>query len=217
MRSSRASLITIAAALSLGVSAPAAADLFGPPKFKVTQSDDRFSTDGTTTFSGQWNRISKKSLAGGVHIDDMGVYVEPMVIKDRSGSILALEFFIHNEVSEDSAGLGQTLAFGDLQRITFLADGGPPIVLSISHGDRQQIGGSTYNSINRMASAHVSESGFAKVSPDDYRRIMTAQTLLAKIEGSRRSMVYEAKDVSKSFQQNLRTFWDGYVDAKGGR
>jgi hypothetical protein len=194
---------------------PAAAGLFGPPKFKVSQSDDRFSTDGATTFAGQWNRISKKSLAGGVHIDDMGVFVEPMVIKDRaSGKILKIEFLVHNEVSEDSAGLGNQLAFGQLQRITFLADNGPPIALTIRNGDREQIGGITYNTVSRMASTHVSESGFAELTEGDFQRIMAAGTLLVKVEGSRRSMVYEARDVAKSFQENLRSFWKGYVQGR---
>lgn len=205
-------LPAVAAALLLGA-APATAGLFGPPKFKVSQSDDRFSTNGATTFAGQWNRISKKSLAGGVHIDDMGVFVEPIVIRDRaSGQVLKLEFLVHNEVSEDSAGLGDQLAFGQLQRITFLADNGPPIALPIRNGEREQIGGIAYNGISRMASAHVSETGFADVTEADYRRIMGAGTLLAKVEGSRRSMVYEARDIAKSFQENLRSFWNGYVE-----
>lgn len=42
------------------------------PKFTVTRSDDRFSADGTTTYISTGNRISKRSISGGVHIDKRG-------------------------------------------------------------------------------------------------------------------------------------------------
>jgi len=60
----------------------------------------------------------------------------------------------------------------------------------------------------------VSESGFARITPGDYQRIMNAPALIARIEGSKRSMTYEVKDVSKSFQTNLRSFWTAYGAGK---
>ena len=207
----------LAAALLIS-SVPAEAGLFGPPKFKVTQSDDRFSTDGSTTFTGFWNRISKKSVAGGVHIDTSGVFVEPLATKSRlTGEITSLHFFIHNELSEDSAGMGNLLALGELRQITFLADDGPPIALQIERSARDRIGPVTYNTISRMAEVSVSETGFASIQPGDFQRIMNARTLLAKVDGSQRSMTYEARDISKTFQQNLRAFWDGYVSTGNDR
>jgi hypothetical protein len=197
------------------LASPADAGLFGPPKFKIEQSDDRFSTNGTTTYHGLWNRISKKSLAGGVHIDARGVFVDPsVVIKRADGSVAALLFVVHNEVSLDSAGMGDALSFGQLERITFVTGEGEPIALPIDRSTSDGTGPTTYNSISRMASTDVRESGVAAVTPEQYRRIMAAPALLAKIDGSRRSMVYEAKDIAKDFRPNLQKFW-AYVE--GGR
>ena len=202
-----------AACLLVALAAPASAGLFGLPKFKVEQSDDRFSTSGITTYSGSWNRISKKSLAGGMHFDSSGVFVEPVVSRKKSdGAIAALSFFIHNETSE-GGGASDLLSLGQLQRITFVTGEGAPIGLEIVSGERD-VGSTSYNSVTRTASTRVSESGFARITPGDYQRIMSAPALLARIEGSRRSMTYEVRDVSKSFQANLRSFWNGYAASK---
>lgn len=207
------SVHSFAACLLIALAAPASAGLFGLPKFKVEQSDDRFSTSGTTTFTGVWNRISKKSLAGGVHIDSSGVFVEPVVSRQKSdGAIAALSFFVHNETSE-GGGAGDVLSLGQLQRITFVTGEGAPIPLEVVSGERD-VGTTSYNSVTRTASTRVSESGFARVSPGDYQRIMNAPALIARIEGSRRSMTYEVKDVSKSFQVNLRSFWTAHAASK---
>lgn len=204
--------IAVAAAMAIAATTPVYAGLFGTPKFKVEQTDDRFSTDGLTTYSGIWNRISKKSLAGGVHIDSSGVFVEPVAIKKKAdNSLIALSLFIHNEMSEDTSGMGGMLSLGRPAKITFLTGEGAPIALKIDNGTRNWSGLTSYNSITRTASTHVSETGFAEITPEAYQRIMDSPSLLAKIDGDKRSMTYEVKDISKSFQLNLREFWNRYV------
>lgn len=203
--------IVIAAALALAVITPAQAGLFGLPKFKVEQSDDRFSTNGLTTYSGLYNRISKKSLAGGVHIDDKGVFVEPFAVKSRAyGKLIGLEFFIHNE-ADYSTNYGSPLTLGAPQRITFLTGEGAPIALVIKRGDSKWSDVTTYNSITRSASASITETGFTEVSSEQYQRIVNATALAVKIEGDKRSMVYETKDIAKTFIPNLKGFYDQYV------
>lgn len=202
-----------AAAVSLAIvaTAPVQAGLFGLGKFKVDQSDDRFSANGLTTYSGLNNRISKKSLAGGTHIDGSGVFVEPVAIKKKDdGSIVALSFFIHNDVS-DGTGPGAALTLGEPTRISFITGEGAPINLTIERGKRQWSDITAYNSVTRTASTAITETGFADVTPEQYQRIMNAPQLLAKIEGEKRSMTYEVKDISKSFQVNLKTFWNDYA------
>jgi hypothetical protein len=54
----------------------------------------------------------------------------------------------------------------------------------------------------------VSETGFAEISIDQYRRIMNAPALAAKVDGSTRSVTYETKHISKAFLANLRQFHD---------
>jgi len=200
-----------AVSLAIVATAPVQAGLFGLGKFKVDQSDDRFSANGLTTYSGLNNRISKKSLAGGTHIDGSGVFVEPVAIKKKDdGSIVALSFFIHNDVS-DGTGPGAALTLGEPTRINFITGEGAPINLTIERDKRQWSDITAYNSVTRTASTAITETGFADVTPEQYQRIMNAPQLLAKIEGEKRSMTYEVKDISKSFQMNLKTFWNDYA------
>ena len=201
----------IVAAFFVAVAPPLQAGLFGLPKFKVDQSDDRFSADGLTTYTGMWNRISKKSLAGGTHIDASGVFVEPVAIKKKAdGIIVAMSFFVHNDVL-DGTGPGAALTLGDPQQISFITGEGAPIQLSITRGKQQWSDITAYNSVTHTASTGVTETGFADVTPEQYQRIMNAPQLLAKIEDEKRSMTYEAKDVSKGFQANLKVFWTTYA------
>lgn len=203
--------VVIAATFLVAVAPPLQAGLFGLPKFKVVQSDDRFSADGLTTYTGMWNRISKKSLAGGTHIDASGVFVEPVAIKKKAdGMIVAMSFFVHNDVS-DGTGPGAALTLGDPQRISFITGEGAPIQLTIERGKRQWSDITAYNTVTRTASTGVTETGFADVTPEQYHRIMNAPQLLARIEGEKRSMTYEAKNISKNFQVNLKMFWTAYA------
>lgn len=200
--------------MALALATPIHAQLFGLPKFKVEQSDDRFSIDGLTTYSAMWNRISKKSLAGGTHIDAKGVFVEPIVIKNRSnGSLQRLAFFIRNEAFYDTA-YGAPLTFGTLKKITFLTGEGMPIALAIEKPESRWNDVTSYNSVTKSASSGILESGFAPVTPDQYQRILAATGLAVKVEGDKRSMIYETKDISKTFIPNLKSFYDGYVATK---
>ena len=205
-------LLIAASLAAVQIAAPVNAGLFGLPKFKVEHSDDRFSTDGLTTYSGYYNRVSKRSLAGGTHIDSSGVFVDPVVIRRKEGGVVvALRFFVHNEMTHDTSGVSDLLSLGRPLRITFLTGEGQPIALTIVGGARNWSDVTSYNSISNTASTRVSESGFSEVSPAQYERIMSASQLLAKLEGDKRSMTYEVKDISKSFQANLLTFWREYV------
>lgn len=139
------------------------------------------------------------------------MFVEPVAIKKKDdGSIVALSFFIHNDVS-DGTGPGAALTLGEPTRINFITGEGAPINLTIERGKRQWSDITAYNSVTRTASTAITETGFADVTPEQYQRIMNAPQLLAKIEGEKRSMTYEVKDISKSFQMNLKTFWNDYA------
>ena len=207
----RSFMIALMVCTPLVITAPASAQLFGVGKFKVQQSDDRFSTDGSTTYSGLNNRVSKRSVAGGTHIDGKGMFVEPVAIARKADkAIIALSLFIHNETDFDTA-YGAPNSIGVPQRITFLADSGPPIVLIVSNSDRKWSDVPTYNTFSRSASSRISETGFADLTAEQFHRIASASVLVVRIEGSVRSVVYEAKDISKSFIPNLLAFYSTYV------
>lgn len=204
-------ILGFAAVMGFAIGMPVQAGLFGLPKFKVEQSDDRFSTNGLTTFSGHYNRISKKSLAGGIHIDDTGVFVEPFAVKNQvGGKLVGLSFFIHNEASY-STNYGSPLTLGVPLRITFITGEDAPIALAIKRGDSAWNDVTTYNSITNSASTAISETGFADVTPEQFVRIINATALAVKIEGDKRSMVYETKDIAKTFVPNLKSFYERYV------
>ena len=182
------------------------AQLFGPGKFKVEQTDDRFSTDGLATYVGRNNRISKKSVAGGLHIDGKGMFVEPLAIRRKSdGALLSVGFYIHNETEYDTA-YGSPNKIGIPQRITFLPNGGQPISFAIENGGSKWGYLASYNTISRSASAKIQESGFADLSVGQFKQIARATTLAVKIEGSERAVVYNERDIAKTFLANLRTF-----------
>lgn len=204
-------VIIAAASIAFAIAAPVQAGMFGIPAFKIEQSDDRFSADGLTSFSGHYNRISKKSLAGGVHIDAKGVFVEPFAAKSRADNkLVGVSFMIHNETTTDTT-MGAPLAFGGLQRITFITGEGTPIVLIIKHAKDTPGEISSYNSLTHTASSSLSETGSADVTPQDYLRIINASALAVKIEGGKRDMIYETKDIAKTFIPNLKTFYDQHI------
>lgn len=192
---------------------PSEAQLFGPGKFKIEQTDDRFSTSGLATYVGRNNRISKKSVAGGVHIDGTGMFVEPLAIRRKAdGALVSVGFYIHNETEYDTA-YGSPNRIGVPQRITFLPNGGQPISITVENGGSKWGDRSSYNTISRSASSRIQESGFADLSIEQFQNIANATTLAVKIEGSERAVVYNERDISRTFLANLRTFNAAYVSA----
>jgi hypothetical protein len=205
-------MLRVAVAItSLFVTVAAHAGLFGPGKFEVKQVDSRFSENKNPTWTSENNRISKKSIAGGMHIDGSGVFVNPAVTKDaESGKVVWLALAIVNRTSYDTA-YGSPNTLGDPQEISFLVNEAAPIVISIQKGDTRMADTSSYNSVSKSASRDIMESGIAVLTPDQYQQIVDAKTLAVKITGSKRSVVYEVKDIAKTFVPNLRSFFDSYV------
>jgi hypothetical protein len=188
------------------VPAPAIAGLFGPGRLKIEQVDDRFSTGPTVTVMGQNNRISKKSVAGGAHIDAEGVYLEPLVVRNRSdGELVRVGFFLHNETSITS-NYGTPNSVGIPQRIIFIVDGSRQITTEIVRGGNDAGGGVSYNSIGQYASSSLRETGLACVHLDEMTAISQAHSIAIKVEGSQRSVIYDERDIAKSFLSNLAAF-----------
>ncbi len=47
----------------------------------------------------------------------------------------------------------------------------------------------------------------APLSIEQYKEIMSAQSLAVQITGSKQNATYEASDISKDFQKNLQDFY----------
>jgi hypothetical protein len=188
------------------LTAPAEAGLFGPGKFEIVQTDDRFSTSPTITVMGRNNRISKKSPVGGVYIGDQGLYLEPLVIKNRAnGQIVNVGFFFHNETELDTT-YGSPNSIGTPQRVVIIVDGSRQIVAPIVQGGTRFGEGVQYNSIGRYASSSLTETGLAYVQIDDMAAIAHAQSIAIKVEGSTRAAIYDEKDIARTFLPNVAAF-----------
>ncbi|MEZ5513773.1 MAG: hypothetical protein R3F58_07880 [Steroidobacteraceae bacterium] len=190
------------------VAAPAMAALFGPGKFKVVEADTRFTESGNPVFRSENNRISRKSVVGGIHLNADGVYVNPIATRSKaSGEVLAIGLTVLNKTDFDTM-YGGPNQLGVLREIAFLLDDSIPLVLPIENGRVDWADTSTYNSITRSASAQVAETGIARISIEQYRRVLSAKSIAVRIEGSKRSVTYEVKDIAPTFRENLQAFYE---------
>jgi hypothetical protein len=193
-------------------SAPASAGLFGPGKFQIQQINDRFSTGPTVTISGRNNRISKKSPVGGVYISDEGLYLEPLVEKNKSdGHVVRVGFFFHNE-ADITSNYGDSGTIGTPQRLIFIVDGSRQIVAPIVRGSNEFSQGTYYDSIGGYVSSGARETGLAYVQMDEMTAIAQAQSIAIKVEGSERAVIFDERDIAKSFLPNLATFRASELD-----
>ena len=185
----------------------ASAGMVGPAKFEISQLDDRFSDGPLFTYIGSNNRISKKSPVGGMYLDASGLYLDPFAIKTRAdGHISKVGFFFHNE-TDVSTNYGSPNSVGVPQSLTFIIDGAKHISARIVQGDSTIGERVQFNSVTRSASSDVRETGYVYISSDDMASIARATSIAIKIEGSKRSVVYDEKDIAKGFLANVATFY----------
>lgn len=181
------------------------------PQFSVTEADTRFSENKNYFFTSENNRISTKSVAGGLHIDNYGVFLNPFVEKSRTdGSLVLLGLNVINKTEVSSAS-GSVNRLGLIREIACLPSDGKLITLNVSNPRDTSSGAITYNTVARSASFTSWETGVAKISKESFARLAESDRLSCKITGSSRSVVYEEKDVSPDFLANLRQFYNEYV------
>lgn len=183
------------------------------PKFTVTQSDNRFSADGSTTYSASGNRISRRSIAGGVHIDKSGVYLDPSVILEPTSHDVKIIVLHLLNVTDRYGIAGAPNSFGRPNRITFITGEGAPIILEFAQG-RQTFGESNCRYGAMGCITPITELGSAKIDARDYSRLITATALAIKVDGSERSHIYETADIAPSFIANLTSFYNHYIVKK---
>ena len=183
----------------------------GGGKFIVKQSDDRFSEDKNPIYMSENNRISSKSIAGGFHIDDKGVYINPFVQKEKgTNKILLLGFNIVNKTDYTTmhGGVNQ---LGIIKNVTFRLDDGTIISKDVTNQDNRSSDTISYNSVARYASYEKWESGIIPISKSEFLKLANAKSLSCKIIGSRQSVVYEEKDIADNFISNLKQFSQQYL------
>lgn len=182
------------------------------PKFAVEQADTRFSENKNPLFLAKNNRISTKSIAGGIHIDEKGVYLNPFVEKDdRTGQVTLLGLNIVNK-TDYTTTYGGVNQLGVIQKVVFRLPDGGLITLDVTNQENRSSDTISYNTVAQYASYEKWETGVAAISKDEFAEIALADSLSCRISGSRQAAIYEEEDIAPEFLANLREFYNSYVE-----
>lgn len=182
------------------------------PTFAVKEADNRFNENKDSLYYAENNRISSRSISGGIHFDSKGVYINPYVCKDRNtGKIWILGLEIINKTDFTTTG-GRINQLGYITKIVFRFSDGSLLEL---HGRDQENTESDfiyYNSITHSASFDKQETGIADITKAQFKRLSAAKQISCKIYGTEQSTTYEAKDIFPAFTINLKQFYQTYVE-----
>lgn len=175
------------------------------PPFKIIPTDDKFSDSSKQYgFIGAFNRLSKKSSQGGIHVDGKGVYLDPFVYKDRkTNEIIKIGF----DVSHYNWSVYD--GFRPIKKVIFLTDWKDRIVLKVKSFDAN-FKVNSWNTISKEYNTSFNEKGSGLLSKADFYRLAHAQYLEVKIVGRKKSQTYDKGEVLESFLKNLRTFYDAH-------
>jgi len=180
------------------------------PTFTVKEADSRFDANKDRFFTSDGNRISSKSVAGGLLIDTSGLYINPFVSKDSTGKISTLGLYIYNDTNYDTK-YGAPNTLGYIELITFRLAGGSLIDLRVVDQDVKHDDVGYYNKVSRSFSLSILETGRAYITKEQFRQIATAKHISCKVYGSELAATFETKDISKAFLVNLNQFYQMYV------
>lgn len=213
-RSIRTRALAAAAIASLGLATPAVGEsLFGAGKFTIMHADDRFSSSPTTAVVGHNNRVTKKSPVGGFYIGPEGFYLDPLVIKGRAdGKVVKVGFVVENRTEIDTL-YGSPNSLGSLQKVGFLLGDGRLISVAVSAPEQRFSDRIDYNTVTRSASSAIHEGGMLYLEPADMAALTAATSVAVQVQGSKQTWTIEEKDISKSFLQNIRTFYQQQIAA----
>lgn len=187
--------------------------LFGcmSQQFTIKEADTRFSESNDALYLSQGNRISTKSIVGGTHIDDKGVFINPFVSKDRkTGEIKLLGFNIVNKTGYDT-NYGSPNQLGVIKEVTFRLSNGNIISLTATNQDSATSDTISYNSVSRSASYDKNEAAIVSITKEQLKQLASTKQLLCKIIGTTRSVVYEQDDISSDFVPNINKFYTSHV------
>lgn len=182
------------------------------PKFAVKEADTRFSENKDLLYLAENNRISTKSIAGGMHIDEKGVFLNPFVSKSRdTGEVVLLGLNVVNKTDYDTT-FGGVNQLGVIKEVVFRFPDGELITQNVTGQENRSSDTISYNSIVQSASYDKWETGAIRITKDQLQKLASAKTVSCKITGSKQSVVYEEKDIAPEFLANLNQFYKAYVE-----
>lgn len=116
------------------------------PQFSVKEADTRFTENKNPLYLSENNRISTKSIAGGVHINKHGVYLNPFVKKDRgTGQVTLLGFNIVNKTDYTTMA-GGVNQLGLIREVVFRLSDGQLITLKVTNQENRSSDTISYGS-----------------------------------------------------------------------
>jgi hypothetical protein len=178
------------------------------PDFQIsTSQSDKFADKTKPKIYSSYNRLSTKSVCGGIHIDDKGVYIDPIASFDKDQKLeqLSLVILYYNLAGTDAlsrASCGN--GFEPIQEVVFLADEKrisikvKPFNLDIKYYNWNNISNG-YDGIYREDSAGI-------ITLDDLKAIANAKNLDVKVIGGKNSQTFENSELEDDFKTNLKSF-----------
>ena len=172
------------------------------PTFSINPIGDKFTDPNQPKgFIGDGNRLSSKSSMGGIHIDNKGVYINPYVFKNDNGEI------VKSGVSVTHMNFEYKDLFRPIESIVFLGENNQRVEVKCIPLDIDVDLG-YYNPISNDLQGTASEQSDCKCNRAEFEKIISFNSIEAKINGGELSTVYEAEKVSQSFLPNLRLFYN---------
>lgn len=173
----------------------------GPGEFVIKSSEeDKFSDPEFFTFYSLNNRLTTKSATGGIHIDDKGIYLNPIssIAKKKEGLPTIFGFScVHYSYSE--------MLFLPIKEIIFLTDKQERIVVDLGNYEGDFNLG-TWNNITKSYNSTASESANGTVSKENFLKLSNSSFLEVKIVGGKRSLIVEKNELEEKFISNLKQF-----------
>lgn len=183
------------------------------PGFNVKKANKDFSKNKNPEYISTGNRISTKSIAGGVHINNKGVYLNPFVeLDNESKEVKRLGFNVVNKTSINSNATSNSNQLGTIKEITFKFSNGNLLNIEPISNETKVSNSTSYNSLSKNASSSMSENATLLISKKDFKKLANAKQVSCKITGAEKDVTYTEEDIKSDFLNNINKFYKEYVN-----
>ncbi len=174
--------------------------------YRTSESDARFSTGNLSIIRAHGCRISTKSIAGGTHVNDSGLFLDPFIGKNiKTGQIENAGFYLEN-LYDSSSLYGSPNELGRVSSVVINVDGEAVPLHLLSADFTHSTGGTNYNTVDRSVSVSMHDHAILSLTPEKLAAIIRGKEMAAQVIGSRGSVVYEPSDISRDFREKLARF-----------
>jgi len=200
-------------------------------QFLVRQTDAGFIESNHLLYSSENNRLAKEHVNTDLYFEEINVYINPFVEKDKSTlEIITLGFKIINKPAKDRR-VATFNRLGKMTSVAFRLQQGDTIKLAITHQKTDLKANTSYETWSddrstdpyatdpgTLASSDVLyssyemwETGIILVSSEDFARLANSAIVSCEITGTKNSAVYREADFDETFSANLHSFYLNYI------